>query len=115
VSRGPLPPAFALAISQAIPYALGMAGNDDTNELEVGTFHIADASKLFELLEGEGVRFSFETSETGVKEMGPAMAALGGTFGHGVRIRLWVHREDLEHFEALNARCFGLSEEETKE
>jgi len=89
-----------------------MDENDDTDELEVGTFHIADASKLFELLEQEGVRFSFETSEAGVKELGPAMAALGGTFGHGVRIRIWVHREDLERFEALNLRYFGPSEEE---
>jgi hypothetical protein len=81
---------------------------DDSQEKDyvlIARYHIKEARWLFEELEAEGVRFCFEPYD-GVREMDVFTAGIGGMFGQGAMMVVYVHEEDQEKFHTVHARLF---------
>ena len=56
----------------------------------VGTFEPAQAKQVLEAFESAGVFFEIERDDSSIRKLTPFSAGLGGTFGHGALILVYV-------------------------
>lgn len=83
---------------------------DESKYGQVGWFHVAEVERLFSALEAEGVRFFFETPDSGLSGVDPVTASYGGSFGQSAQVLVYVHLEDQSKFDNAFKRVFGSAE-----
>jgi hypothetical protein len=85
---------------------------DESDYGQVGWYHVTEVKRLFEALKAEGIRFYFETQETGITGLDPVSANFGGSFGQGAQVLVYVHLEDQSKFNQAYQKKFEPEEEE---
>lgn len=85
---------------------------DESEYGQVGWYHVTEVKRLFETLEAEGIRFYFETQESGVSGLDPVTANFGGSFGQGAQVLVYVHMGDQSKFEQAYQQEFEPEEKE---
>ena len=84
---------------------------DESDYGQVGWYHVTEVDRLFRSLEEAGIRFYFETRETGLSGMDSVTANFGGSFGQGAQVLVYVHREDQTKFGEVFSQTFEPEEE----
>lgn len=85
---------------------------DESEYGQVGWYHVTEVKRLFDALESAGIRFYFETQETGISGMDAVSANYGGSFGQGAQVLVHVHLEDQAKFDDAYRKEFEPKEEE---
>jgi hypothetical protein len=85
---------------------------DESDYGQVGWYHVSELERLFRSLEESEIRFYFETQETGISGIDPVTANLGGSFGQGAQVLVYVHLEDQSKFEEAYKQTFEPEDEE---
>jgi hypothetical protein len=67
-----------------------------------GSYSNMDARVLLDAFVAEEIAYTLNVDKLGIRNMSPAQAAYGGTFGAGVGVAIGVHIDDCE--EAMEIR-----------
>ncbi|HCE46435.1 MAG TPA: hypothetical protein DET40_23065 [Lentisphaeria bacterium] len=71
-----------------------------------GTYRNADARLLMDALLERDIRFDAEVDDSAIKSMSPIRMLLGGTFGTGSGIAIYVHPDDAEAADRIRKELF---------
>lgn len=76
---------------------------DGDGYLEVHSFTAFEIKGLLPRLEEAGIRCSIQVDDSGIRSMSPGRVRWG-TSGTAVRVKVFVHKEDLRRYDALVRR-----------
>lgn len=62
----------------------------------VATFQTREVDRLLERLERDTVDYEIDMDDSQIRGMSPFLASVGGTYGTGVNVNLYVHEKDVE-------------------
>ena len=80
---------------------------DNSCYSEFGAYIPSEAHELIDAFIKENVRFEIERDDTLLKGISAVAAHRGGTYGHGVRITIDVHKDDWDTACRLRQELFG--------
>lgn len=62
----------------------------------IATFQTREVDRLIERLERDSVDYEIDMDDSQIRGMSPFQASVGGTYGTGVNVNLYVHEKDSE-------------------
>jgi len=62
----------------------------------VATFQTREVERLLERLERDTVDYEIDMDDSQIRGMSPFLASMGGTYGTGVNVNLYVHTDDMD-------------------
>lgn len=61
----------------------------------LAAFQTRETDRLLERLEKEAVDYQIDMDDSQIRGMSPFLASVGGTYGTGVTVNLYVHEKDM--------------------
>jgi hypothetical protein len=83
-----------------------LPAGEDLEFLSVGSLQVFEAQRLLPKLEGASIRFQIETEDRASRKINPTDIAYSGPSGARFTVRVFVHRDDVEHARAILAEVF---------
>ena len=75
--------------------------NDKSEYSLFGSFDLKGAKSICDLLDQRNIDFEIEIDDQPIKKMSPWQAAIGGTYGSGASVNIYVKTDSFEECEKI--------------
>jgi hypothetical protein len=72
----------------------------------LATFQTREVDRLLERLEKDTVDYEIDMDDSQIRGLSPFQASMGGTYGTGVNVNLYVHEKDMERASQIIRELF---------
>ena len=82
------------------------SNSEESQFISIGEFSPPHAVKVTDLFESLDVAFEVEFDDSEIRNLTPADASFGGTYGHGAKVRIFVAADKIEHARVVIEELF---------